>query len=387
MWPYGREVFVAIYGSASGLGIGEATLDPVTILGVTYSIHQDGSDEVGTPERSGRWEGGTAIVSTYKKDLIPDNSEETSYPWSAEGYVTLTPYVWQETVSSGGAIRFPVSIQGTFSTSGTWITDGNRSFSSAAAENSGTHTVDDKVYCSSCDAEGETAEAIGGKAAHDMTTCEREDCDVEYRACDRNAKALHSICEGCNTWRCDTSTGKNHKIVACSGQRSNGSTTRSCGQEYWLCSSDAWRHKYDIGPCWECGDYYMFCASDDHVYHASCPKLGANGETCQSDGYYECQEHTCDFASNTVDVNFNELNFQVYETLEVTVKESDLYIVNLYIDGEYVTAAYPNSNGEAVLTKTFDTDDVGEHTVTIYMFYGNGSVQSTTYSELISVTD
>ena len=124
--------------------------------------------------------------------------------------------------------------------------------------------------------------------------------------------------------------------------------------------------------CLECDEAVM--EFEDHI-EPTCPD-------CDETDFYECT-HVC----STDEVDFNKLNFQVYETLEVTVTKADLYIANMYIDGEYVAYAYRNSNGEAVLTKTFDTGDVGEHTVTITIFYGNGDVQSTTYSELISVTD
>ena len=387
----GSRVSVTIAASATGLGSGKGKLAPVTILGTTYDEHEDDSDSVGTSNNStGAWEyGDNTVDASIYKHLPPDPAD--SYPWTAKGSTIIIPYAWQISVSEGGGVSWPFQIRGTFSTTGTWVAKEYRSITRSAPQTEGTHDVNKTYYCTACDAEGETAEAIGGKEAHDMTTCEREGCDVEYRACDRRAKALHSLCDGCNTYRCDTSTGKNHKIVTCSGQRSNGSTARSCGQEYWLCSSDAWRHKYDIGPCWGCGDYYMSCVKDDHVYHASCPKLGANGETCQSgsDGYYECQEHTCEF-TEPLEIRFNKTSFKVYETLEITVTKGDLYFVSMYFDGEFKNYNISGTGSEQVLTKTFDTGDVGYQEVQLYIYYGgddNGGNDWTSHTQYINVSE
>ena len=364
-WPNGNQVYVAIYGSANGLGIGEGTLQPVTILGNSYSIYQDGSEEVGEKTSSGSWKYGDTLIRTIKKDAIPEDSEETSFPWSADGTVTLTPYLWQETVTEGGAIRFPLAIQGTFSKSGTWITDGNRSLSQAAASgNTGTHSVVHKIYCSVCDAEGATAEEIGGADAHEETECEREGCSVEFRICDSSAVWLHQICEGCSTWRCDRSTGKYHARVPCS-------ESTGCGKEYWACGPDASPHTTTVNG--ECGHSYLACVSDDHAYRQNCTNTDANGISCNVGGYYECVSHICTFNnSNPLNIIYNDTTFEVYETLEVTVTKKGLYMINLYINGEYVTYAYPDSNGPAVVSYTFDSGDAGQNfTVSIHVYSGD----------------
>ncbi|MYF97689.1 hypothetical protein F4212_00930 [Candidatus Poribacteria bacterium] len=85
-------------------------------------------------------------------------------------------------------------------------------------------------------------------------------------------------------------------------------------------------------------------------------------------------------------VTFNKTTFKVYETLEVTVEKTDLYYVAMYIDDEYAASGYAGSDGEIVLSKTFDTGDVGNHTVKL-LIYSDGGANSTTYSEVISVTD
>lgn len=380
VWPNGNQVYVAIYGSANGLGVGEGTLEPVTILGHTYAKHQDGAEDVGEKTSSGKWKYGDGLIRTIIKDSIPEDSEETSYPWSANGYIILTPYVWQETVTEGGAIRFPLSIQGSYSKSGSWKLESARSTTqSAASGNSGTHGVSHKIYCSVCDAEGTTAEEIGGADAHEETECEREGCGVEFRICDSSAVWLHQICEGCSTWRCDRSTGKYHAKVTCS-------ESTGCGKEYWACGPDASPHTTTVNG--GCGHSYLACVSGDHAYRQNCTNTDANGISCNVGGYYECVSHTCTFNnSNPLNITYNDVTFEVYETLEVTVTKKDLYMINLYINGEYVTSAYPGSNGPAVASYTFDSGDAGQNiTVSIHVYSGSQNAPDySTHGSTVSV--
>ena len=379
VWPNGREIWVSVYGFATGLGIGEGTLEPVTILGYTYKKHQDGSEDVGEETSSGKWKYGDETVRTRIARLIPKMSEETSYPWSAKGTVTLIPYVWQETVTEGGAIRFPLSIQGSYSKSGTWKLESARSTTQAAADNSGTHGISHKIYCSVCDAEGETAEAIGGADAHKETECKREGCGVKFRICDTAAAALHSICEGCSTYKCDKSTGKYHAKVTCS-------ESTGCGKEYWACGPDASPHTTTVNG--GCGHSYLTCVSDDHAYRQNCTNTDANGISCNVGGYYECVSHTCTFNnSNPPNITYNDTTFEVYETLEVTVTKKDLYMINLYIDGEYVTYAYPGSHGPAVVSYTFDSGDAGQNfSVSIHVYSGDQNAPDySTHGSAVSV--
>ncbi len=296
MWSNGRKVKVYVLGHARGVGHGEGTLAPVTILGKTIPSHQDGSEEVGTKTKFGKWDYGNKTVWTYKAENIPIRSRETSFPWSAEGSIKLSPYGWQETVSSGGGFTIPLTITGTFSTSGRWITvDSKATTQHAASGSSGTHTVEVKYYCYSCKAEGDTKESIGGKDTHSKITCEREGCGVQYRKCDTSAAWLHLICDGCSTWRCDSSTGKYHANLRCNGRLSNGKFIDSCRDEYWTCASDAWEHSTRMVPCGGCGEPYMGCAYDKHRYIIYCHIQGPNGESCIAGGNYVCQGHTCQY--------------------------------------------------------------------------------------------
>ena len=67
-------------------------------------------------------------------------------------------------------------------------------------------------------------------------------------------------------------------------------------------------------------------------------------------------------------ITYNDTEFTVYETLEVTVKHSDLSYAMLSIDGILVDSKSP-SNGEIVLSKKWNTGDIGEHTVEIIAYY------------------
>ena len=89
--------------------------------------------------------------STLSYLEIDENSKQTRFYWAVEGDITLTPYVWQESVSIGGSIRIPLQVQGTYSTSGTWKV-GSSTLSttrSAPSGNTGHHIVKHECYCSS----------------------------------------------------------------------------------------------------------------------------------------------------------------------------------------------------------------------------------------------
>ncbi len=302
-WPNGKRLHVFIAAGARGLGIGEGTLKPVTILGNDHSIWEDGTDEVGSTNPNGSWQSSLgSFVATFIMKDIPEDSEETSFDWSANGTVKLTPYVWQVSVSNGVSISLPVALQGSYSTSGTWITDSTRSTTRSAVGTSGTHTVDVRYYCSSCNIEGNTKEAIGGKEAHAKVTCSREGCDG-YRECDTAAKALHSLCEGCNEYRCN---GESHIQKNCSSAYFGSMLIYSCGQPYWACASDASNH-----TSWSyCGSTnslhgYKHCVSSNHTIQASCFETDENGNTCTVTGFYPCEYHTHQYPTGSGSQNGN----------------------------------------------------------------------------------
>lgn len=202
-WPREREVKVSIMGRAYGVGVGEGTLRNINILGKDpVPMHQDGSDSVWEKkEPNGAWKKGYGLVTTTFTDVVPKDTEATSYSWDAEGDVALTAWLWQETVTHGGTIRYPFAVQGTFSTSGTWIKDPGDPTTQSARKTDETHAIYHKYYCSICKAEGDTQESIGGKEAHALVTC--PNCGEQYHKCDKKAAKLHSKPAGSDWYNCD----------------------------------------------------------------------------------------------------------------------------------------------------------------------------------------
>ena len=202
-WPRGREVKLSIIGRAYGVGVGEGTLRNINIFGKpTVPTHQDGTDDVWEKrEPNGAWKKGYGLVTTTFTDAVPKDSEATSYSWDSEGDVDLTAWLWQETITHGGTIRYPFAVQGTFSTSGTWIKDPGDPTTQAARKADETHAISHKYYCSICNAEGDTQESIGGKEAHALVTCPH--CGEQYHKCDKKAAHYHSKPEGSDRYNCD----------------------------------------------------------------------------------------------------------------------------------------------------------------------------------------
>lgn len=101
--------------------------------------------------------------------------------------------------------------------------------------------------------------------------------------------------------------------------------------------------------------------------------------------YFTCQ--VCPHRASE-GVFYNRSDFEVYHdtynTLVVKILKEDLYWVSMKINGQYATSAYPHTNGEAILRKTFESTDRGNHSVTIDVFYNSGN-SSTEHSYSISV--
>lgn len=134
-----------------GLGIGEGTLAPVTILGETVATYQDGTQSFGTKSNvTGKYSSETGNVRTFIPRYVKETERRTRIYWAAEGYVTITPYVWQESVSIGGAVRIPLSFQGTYTTTGTWKIGNSATSTTRAApsSNSGHHIIEDRYHSS-----------------------------------------------------------------------------------------------------------------------------------------------------------------------------------------------------------------------------------------------
>jgi len=261
--PNLNEVAVSIGAEADGVGEGLGTLRNVTILGNTYATYSDPADTVGTTDSNGSWTEGTrAHVGTDMYLQLPAKAEAGSYSWSSGGDIMLTPYVWQESITRGGAIHWPLGVSGRFSTTGQWKLQTGSRFSRSAASNSGTHTVSFKYECRACDRIADTEAALGGKDAHKVIVCPGDNCNITYHKCQRPTN--HQIHDACGERLCN---GKNHNYV---------------------------------GPCSECGKTIYECSRNKHALQASCPiNITQDGTNvyCRVSNFYACEDpaHTCDF--------------------------------------------------------------------------------------------
>ena len=124
-------------------------------------------------------------------------------------------------------------------------------------------------------------------------------------------------------------------------------------------------------------DHEAVCQEPVHSFWNPWAKCGKKYFTCQA-----CPHRASE------GVFSNQTGFDVYDsnnnTLIVTAIKDDLYWVRMRINGNYVTSAYPDTDGEATLRKTFGTEDRGNHSVTITVYY-NGGNSSKDHSFSISV--
>lgn len=133
-WLFGREVYVAIYGRAYGVGVGEGTLININVLGKpTVSTYEDGEDNVWEKrESNGEWEKKEDDVTTLYREVVPEDTEKTGYNWDSKGEVWLKEWLWQQTVGQAVTLRIPpLGVQGTFSTQGRWVKDSSTTTQSA----------------------------------------------------------------------------------------------------------------------------------------------------------------------------------------------------------------------------------------------------------------
>ncbi len=135
------DVSVVVAAWVYGLGIGQGTLENVTILGKNFPMYQDPTKDVGRAwieKGKGKWDKGsapTAVGAVFSRKLkdVPEHELKNSYDWNAEGKITLTPKAWEKTVNQTVSLSWPISVRGTYGSSGKWIDQANRSFSRYAA--------------------------------------------------------------------------------------------------------------------------------------------------------------------------------------------------------------------------------------------------------------
>lgn len=83
-------------------------------------------------------------------------------------------------------------------------------------------------------------------------------------------------------------------------------------------------------------------------------------------------------------VTYNNTYFSVYETLEVTVSKSDLYMATMEIAGKYITAYA--SDRKLKLRYTFNSGDIGKHKVKVTVWYRpSGESESVVHRQAVHV--
>ena len=124
-------------------------------------------------------------------------------------------------------------------------------------------------------------------------------------------------------------------------------------------------------------DHETVCKESVYNFWNPWAKCGKKFFTCQGGCPHKSDEG----------IFYNKTGFKVYETIAVRVKKDDLYMATMSIDGNIVSTAYQGSGGEAVLRKTFDSDDSGKnYTVKISVYYGDiNSPSYSTHTSSISV--
>ena len=246
-WPDGRMASVSIVANVEGLGIGQGTLEKISIAGKTYDIHQDPPAAVGTKTNTGSRKYDKEYVWATKFEKLPD--EEGSWVWRAEGTIKITPYVYQVSTTLG-TIFSPTGPSGTFSTTGRWILEDNRSVTrSAPSGESGMHRVEFKFRCVACRVVADTLEALSPD--HDEVTCSSPACNVRYRKC--TPPSGHVIHKACGNRRCD---GQDHSRVGICASRIAANplnTYIGCHRDIYKCTEVNHRvetcsvgHKYRV---------------------------------------------------------------------------------------------------------------------------------------------
>ena len=99
-----------------------------------------------------------------------------------------------------------------------------------------------------------------------------------------------------------------------------------------------------------------------------------------------------DINDSVIDVTLNRTTLtRYYNTLKVTVTNSDLYYVNMAIKGENNSIEnignYASGNTSLTLQKSFSSDDVGYYELVITVSYGPGGQQTAKFTKYVLVTD
>ena len=391
-WPKGREIRVGIFARAYGVGIGEGTLKDLNVLGQeTIPTYQDGPDDVWDKKvdegkDKGSWKAGEDPVTTVYREEVPKDTVVKSYSWDSKGDVTLTPWGWEETVGNAVTIRWPVGIQGTFTTSGGWrLGNSSTTTNQGARKAEGHHVISHKYYCSVCGEEGDTPEAIGGKEKHKEVAC--PECGDKYHVCDKTAVHKHSKDPDTGKYRCDPLQISLNKTSFMVGEELVVSVERD--DHYWVVM--------DIDDTYRASGNPESSGSSSSETRTTLTSSDVGDRTVAITVYYDddggmtIKKTTETFSISVEDapsVSLNNWNFSTYDTLEVTVSKSDLYYVDFTINGDSVPGKYTSGDETSVtLSKGFDHDDAGYHQVAINIYWGENGKRSTTHYEYVLILD
>ena len=299
-----REINVILEAGVKGLGFAECKFAPVRIANDNRSVWTD-TDKVGTFDET---DGTNPTCSTTPGTqvevwrTVASPEAEGTYSWAAEGTIHAEPWYFKRTGGTNYYISFGgvgVTIKGT----GSWEAMSSTHVIDRAAPSGrqGTWEVKHKYKCVTCDVKADTLAALS--PGHDKVTCSREGCDVEYRECDTAAKSLHSLCEGCQQYKCN---GKRHEQRTCNGICDFGAegiftNVHHCGKPYLSCDTHAADlHEITIS-CFFCYEKYKSCVYDgnEHAIQASCSETDENGFTCTVEWFHPCVYHTHQFGSGS----------------------------------------------------------------------------------------
>lgn len=421
------EVAVGIIAQAYGLGIGQGTLEDITILGETFKKHQEKTWDVGTEwieKGEGKWEKGDATVTCvfkrYVKD-VPKHKRKDIYDWSAEGYIRLTPKAWKKVVNQSFSLSWPVSVRGTYGASGSWEKQNDESIDRYAAEgthgkhrlqiypydplrvsfNKTTFWSDEKlkVTVKMEDLTSASVKLAGQTPILDSTP---DAPDKIYISSDFSGLDFSSS----NEWYGKVTVTINYDVDGTTQSTdveqyitvkyrdplsiSFNKTTFGTGEELVV---DVERKGLYVANMYINGKYRTYgypnpdaltktqmrttFTSDDVGDHEV--KILVSYDKGNGVGWIEKS-----YTISVIGVSYNNTVFGLYDKLEVTVTKSDLYYANISVNGDTV-GKYASGNTSVTLQKSFDSNDGGYHEVVLTINYGPGGAQSHTHYGYITV--
>ena len=288
-WYYpwiGGTGSVTVSAELNGVGEGVATLKNVYLMGKpTLTTYGGEPTRFGTMNPDGSWKNATASVSVSREESIPDEAVDgDSWSWGAGGLseITPTPWGWRETRSQGWTISIPAGVQGRFTSTGGWAAGAAQPERTASGK-SGTHTLKVQYKCSKCNKFGDSAAALGGKAAHEKITCPAPNCSVQYHKC--SPPSNHAVCDGCGKRKCEP--GDHSYVGRCNGEYVHYTQwVAGCGEDIYRCTrSQHQAQTYSCGHTMKACQYASHtCVTDDTPNCSDCTSHCSSPCSCSTSG-------------------------------------------------------------------------------------------------------